>query len=42
MGHAHMGLLYAGLGSLPLAQVGALAVAFTILSVGGMRVLKLQ
>ena len=38
----HMALIYAGLGSLPLVQMGALALAFTVLSVGGIRLLRLR
>ena len=38
----HMTFLYFGLGSLPTEQLGALAVALTILTMGGLRAIKVR
>ncbi len=37
-----MAFIYTGLKSLPLAQMGALALALTVLSMGGMKLLKVR
>ena len=38
----NMGFIYAGFKSLPVEQVAFLALAFTALSMGGFRLLKLR
>ena len=37
----HMSLLYFGMKPLPVEQIGVLAAAFPVLSIGGIRMLKI-